>query len=97
MPRQNVSTQKTEFSLEENDCKRLLKEFPDLAYSYEARVPLRCKERDFWDEFLKKNFQFKTEIFGGNNPIFIPFSTDTKNYEDLYIHNPKLLLTKTMK
>eukprot|EP00347_Sterkiella_histriomuscorum_P007678 403347993 len=97
MPRMNMVTQKTEFRLEESDCKRLLKEFPDLALSYEARVPLRCSESEFWDEFLKKNFQYKTEIFGGNNPIFIPFQTDTKNYEDLYIHNPKLLLQRQVK
>lgn len=94
IPRQNVITQKTEFSLEENDCKRLLKEFPLLNQSYETRVPIRSNEKEFWDEFLKKNFEYKTEIFGGNNPIFIPFTTDAKNYEDIYIHNPKLLLSK---
>ena len=94
MPRQNAVTQKTEFSLERADCQRLLKEFPALAASYEARVPLRCNEQEFWAEFLRKNFEYKTEIFGGNNPLFVPFATDAKHYEDVHVHNPKLLLAK---
>ncbi|CDW72894.1 UNKNOWN [Stylonychia lemnae] len=97
MPRQNFTTQKTEFSLEENDCKRLLKEFSELASAYEARVPLRCSEKEFWNEFLSKNFQYKSQIFGGNNPIFVPFSTDINSYEDLYIHNPRQLLQQQVK
>ena len=55
-------------------------------------MPLKKTEKDFWEEFLKKNLAFKTEIFGGSNPLFIPFLTDEKDYEDRYIHNQRLLL-----
>ncbi len=36
--------------------------------------------------------QFKTEIFKGMNPVFIPYSTNEKEYEDRYIHNQALIL-----
>lgn len=49
-------------------------------------------EKDFWEEFLKKNLANRTEIFGGNNPLFIPYATDEKDYEDRYIHNAAQLL-----
>ena len=42
---------------------------------------------EFWTEFLKKNLQYQTGPFGGNNPVFIPFKTDEQKYEDKYIHN----------
>jgi hypothetical protein len=87
-----VTTQKSEFTLEEGDCQRLLKEFPELRVAYESRVPLKTSEKEFWQVFLNKNFQYRTEIFGGNNPLFVPFNTDEKEYEDKYIHNPNLLL-----
>ena len=60
--------------------------------AYEAKVPLSITEQAFWEEFLRQNFKYKTEIFGGNNPLFMPFTTDEKTYEDTYIHNPKNLL-----
>jgi hypothetical protein len=85
-------SQKTEFSLEPSDCQRLLQEFPDLQASFETRVPLKSTEGEFWQVFLSKNFQYNTEIFLGNNPIFVPFKTDERNYTDKYIHNPQELL-----
>jgi hypothetical protein len=92
IPRQNVATQKTQYSLEESDCIRLLKEFPELRLSYDAKVPLKVSEREFWEEFLKKNLENRTEIFGGNNPLFIPYVTNENDYEDRYIHNQQQLL-----
>lgn len=41
----------------------------------------------FWSEFLEKNLKYQTEPFSGNNPIFVPFITDEKDYEDKYVHN----------
>ena len=91
MPRLNPATQKPELTLEQNDCVRLLKEVPELRAAYESRVPLKCSEKEFWQIFLKKNYAYKTEIFNkGNNPIFIPFTMDEKDYEDKYIHNANL-------
>ncbi len=55
-------------------------------------VPLHKTEREFWEEFMKKNLEFKTELFSGVNPVFIPYSTDQKDYEDKYIHNQQQLL-----
>jgi hypothetical protein len=80
--------------LEESDCKRLLLEFPYLKESYESKVPLNMSESKFWLEFLKKNLQYKTEIFGGNNPVFVSFKSDEKDYEDKFIHNPIVLLSQ---
>ena len=74
--RLNAQTQKSTYSLEESDCIRLLKEFPELRSGYDSVVPLKKSEQEFWEEFLKKNLQNKTEIFGGNNPLFIPYRTD---------------------
>ena len=56
---------------------------------------MKKKESEFWLEFLDKNFKYKTEIFGGNNPLFIPYKTDEKSYEDKYIHNQNLLLKES--
>lgn len=60
-------------------------------------MPLKVQEKDFWEEFLKKNLAFRTEIFGGNNPLFVPYLTDEKDYEDRYIHNVELILNPLSK
>ena len=39
-------------------------------------------EEEFWSEFLKKNNKYQTIIFGGNNPMFKPGTTDEKVYLD---------------
>lgn len=46
---------------------------------------------DFWAEFLAKNLVYQTEPFGGNNPLFIPFRTEVKDYEDNYVHNQHII------
>lgn len=92
LPRYNTKTEKSEFTLEESDCKRLLKEFVELRKKYEENVPLKISEGEFWSEFLNKNYQYRTEIFNGNNPIFIPFHHDEKVYEDQNIHNAQSVL-----
>jgi len=55
-------------------------------------VPTKCSELEFWDKFLKANYMYKTEIYDGRNPLFVPFKTNEKDYEDKYIHNPASLL-----
>ncbi len=54
---------------------------------FEDQVPQKKSENAFWSEFLKQNYKKQTEIFGGNNPIFIPFVTDETHYDDQYIVN----------
>lgn len=46
------------------------------------------KESDFWGEFLARNNEYRTEIFGGHNPVFVPYLTDASDYQDKYIQNP---------
>lgn len=43
--------------------------------------------RQFWSEFLKKNLNFQTEPFGGNNPVFIPFESNEQTFEEKYFSN----------
>ena len=43
--------------------------------------------REFWNEFLKKNLNFQTEPFGGNNPVFIPFESNEQTFEEKYFSN----------
>ena len=50
-------------------------------------MPLHINEIEFWIEFLKKNNKYHTVVFGGNNPIFIPFGTNEKQYVDSYYGN----------
>lgn len=71
-----------------------MKEIPKLKDAYDKVVIAGSEKTNeqFWDEFLKKNMQFKTEIFKGMNPVFIPYSTNEKEYEDRYIHNQALIL-----
>ena len=49
---------------------------------------------EFWGEFLSKNLLYQTEPFGGNNPLFIPFRTEEKDYEDRYVHNLHMILER---
>jgi hypothetical protein len=50
-------------------------------------VPTQVTEEDFWREFLMKNNKYSTEVFGGNNPLFIPFSTDEMEYDEIYVND----------
>ena len=46
-------------------------------------------EQKFWREFLIKNNKYSTIAFGGNNPLFIPFTTIEKVYDEIHINNNK--------
>jgi hypothetical protein len=70
------------YSLEESDCARLLKEIPALREAYELLVPLKRSAKDFWEEFLRKNLFYQTEVFKGHDPVYIPFITDVVEYDD---------------
>jgi hypothetical protein len=48
---------------------------------------LQYSEETFWNEFLKKNNKYQTVVFGGNNPVFIPFTTNEKEYDEIYVNN----------
>lgn len=89
---ENKQTQQPKYTIEQGDCQRLLKEIPALSEAYEKIVPLRKTEKEFWEEFMRKNLEFKTELFSGVNPVFIPYTTDEKDYEDKFIHNQLQLL-----
>jgi len=100
--KQNTSTQMIDYTLTRDDCQRLLLEYPDLNSAYEQTVkidPSTLEGRDewktndeFWAEFLSKNLLYQTEPFGGNNPLFIPYRTEEKDYEDRYVHNLHMIL-----
>ena len=88
----NPATQKWEYALNAEDCRRLLIEYPDLEEAYDHQVSVaddECQEQNqrFWTEFLQKNLEYQTIPFGGNNPVYVPGLTDEKDYEDTYIHN----------
>ena len=53
---------------------------------------MHCTEPGFWKEFLMKNNKYQTVVFGGNNPIFVPFTTDEKEYDEIYVNNNLLQL-----
>ena len=86
-----------DYTLSKNDCHRLLLEYQDLNAAYEQTVRIDNSSQDirqdwktneeFWTEFLNKNLLYQTEPFGGNNPLFVPFRTEEKDYEDRYVHN----------
>lgn len=44
MPRYNTQSEKSEFTLEQSDCTRLLKEFDSLRQAYDTQVPLKVSE-----------------------------------------------------
>jgi len=60
---------------------------------------INLTEEEFWlnneyalieeigHNFLKKNNKYRTIVFGGNNPIFIPGHTDEKLYDEMYVNN----------
>ncbi|CAI2362596.1 unnamed protein product [Moneuplotes crassus] len=77
-----------EINFKEYDAIRLLNEYPKLKKLYELKVSdSEESEKDFWDYFLKKNFEYKSEIFGGENPVYIGSDErDEKNYEDKHIN-----------
>lgn len=52
-------------------------------------MPQKLSEQAFWREFLIKNNKFQTIAFGGNNPLFVPFTTIEKDYDEIYINNNK--------
>jgi len=98
-----MQTKKSQYSLDENHCERLLKEYRELRASYEAFVVAdatmlaaggskKYTVKEFWEKFLKKNLEYETEIFGGNNPIFVPELTNEKDYQDRYKVNQRQLL-----
>lgn len=89
---ENKQTQQPKYTLEQADCQRLLKEIPALSEAHESVVPLKKSDKEFWEEFMKKNLEYKTELFSGVNPVFIPYTTDERDYEDKYIHNQLQLL-----
>ena len=67
-------------------------EYPQLNEVYQQKVKpdgrqtAEKSENEFWEEFLKKNNKYTTEVFGGNNPIFLPFATDEIEYDEIYIN-----------
>ena len=90
-----------DYHLTRNDCKRLLLEYKDLNTAYEQIVRVDQSStgqsdwktnEDFWAEFLQKNLLYQTEPFGGTNPLYIPFKTEEKDYEDRYVHNQHMIL-----
>jgi hypothetical protein len=48
---------------------------------------VHCSEKAFWEEFLMKNNKYQTLVFGGNNPLFVPFFTNEKDYDEIYVNN----------
>jgi len=80
------------YTLDDSDCIRLLKELPALKDAYEALVPLKKSAKDFWEKFLQQNLHYRTQVFKGNNPVFIPFTTDERDYEDRYKYQERLIL-----
>jgi len=83
VPEQNIQTNTPELTMRKEEAERLLREHVELREAYESRDFFKVSDKEFWREFLVKNNQFQTLVFGGNNPIFIPFFTNEKEYEDL--------------
>ena len=90
-----------DYNLTRDDCKRLLLEYQDLNAAYEQLVRIdqafigqtdQKTNEEFWAEFLAKNLLYQTEPFGGTNPVFIPFRTEEKDYEDRYVHNQHMII-----
>jgi len=36
---------------------------------------------------MKKNNKYSTILFNGNNPVYVPFLTDDKLYDEVYVNN----------
>jgi hypothetical protein len=61
-----------------------------LLQAYEQFVKIDSKADEnakFWEDFLVHNLQYQTTPFGGHNPIFVPYLTDQKDYEEEFMHN----------
>lgn len=63
--RTNVQTQKVDYTLTSQDCKRLLLEYPRLREAYELYVSIEKLDKhqfesneEFWSKFLMKNLEF---------------------------------------
>lgn len=71
---------------------RLINEYPELRDAYDNNVYMmnskepkresQFTQEEFWEEFLKKNNQHQTIVFGGNNPLFLPGTTNETEYYD---------------
>ena len=80
-----------ELCIDKNQVLRLINEYPELRAAYENNVHMNQNEpkresqftqEEFWEEFLKRNNQYQTIVFGGNNPLFLPGTTNEKEYYD---------------
>ena len=87
IPEQNLQTNIPDLKITQEQINRVLNEYQDLKLIYEEKVPLNISENEFWIEFLKKNNKYHTVVFGGSNPLFIPFGTDETKYLDSYYGN----------
>lgn len=86
---QIIDSNSAEINLRKEDAIRLLNEHPKLKEMYNLKVNSQNEsdEKEFWETFLKKNFNYKTEIYGGENPVYIGWTeTDEKAYEDKYFN-----------
>lgn len=83
-----LDSNSAEINLEKADAIRLLNEYPKLKELYELKVnDDENEEKEFWEYYLKKNYDYRTEIFGGENPIYTGSNErDEKTYEDKYIN-----------
>ena len=67
----NITTGEEDLEISESQIEQLLRDYPKLSLTYEGMVPSHKTEQEYWKEFLKKNKQYHTLLFGGNNPLFI--------------------------
>ena len=83
-----LDTNSAEINFEKPDAMRLLNEYPRMKQLYDLKVTEDPEtEKDFWEYYLKKNYEYRTEIFGGENPIFTGTTEkDEKVYEDKYVN-----------
>lgn len=98
VPEQNLQTNKPDLRIDRDKMRRVLLEYREVRQAFEENVPvnttdetshsaLRQYEEEFWTEFLKKNNKYQTVIFGGINPIFVPYKTNEKKYIDRFYGN----------
>lgn len=80
-----------ELCINKSQVLRLINEYPELRDAFENNVHMNPNEpkresqftqEEFWEEFLKKNNQHQTIVFGGNNPLFLPGTTNETEYYD---------------
>lgn len=84
-------TNSSEICLQKSDAIRLLNDYPNISLLHSKHVTDKeNSEKEFWEYILKKNFEYRTEIFGGSNPEYIGFSEqEEKLYEDRFLNNIK--------